>query len=136
MRKVSNEVSGSFTSELGKFGVSPGEYMVIRTLYETNLDRPSEVADFIGFTRGAISKQVQKLVQKGLVVRTEHPTDRRSQHIMLTERARAIAPDLVNVGIANEKQYFSFLGKEEFKSLREILEKIAKHHKIEGLPIK
>ncbi len=136
MRIVSNEVSESFTKLIETYNVTPGEYMVIRTLYETEYERPSEVADFIGFTRGAISKQVDKLVKKGLISRTVHETDRRSQQIKLTKKGLSIAPDLIGNAGKIDEQYFSFLSKKDRDTLKQTLHKIADHHKIEGLPTK
>ncbi len=88
LRLVSNEVSQSFTRKMAEKGVSAGEWMVLRTLYETDLTTPRDVADYTGLTRGAISKLVQKLTEKKLVTRAETQNDRRYQEIYLTSTVK------------------------------------------------
>ncbi len=136
LRVISNEVSGSFMKRMAEFAITPGEWMVLRTLYETDRNKPSDVAAFIGFTRGAISKQVEKLVRKDLIERRENKSDRRFQTIKLTPKALEIVPLLLRSAAENDEQYFSFLSKSKREEFRKTLEIIAKHHKMEGLPIK
>jgi len=44
-----------------------------------------------GVTNAAVSQVMEKLVQQGLVLRTEHPDDRRHKVLILTEEGKQIA---------------------------------------------
>jgi len=55
---------------------------------ECNLSGLGEV---FGVTNAAVSQVMEKLVQQGLVLRTENPEDRRHKILILTERGEKIA---------------------------------------------
>jgi DNA-binding MarR family transcriptional regulator len=50
----------------------------------------SEIGDDLGITGGAASQLIDRLVQQGLVSRTEDPQDRRVKHIDLTDKGLQI----------------------------------------------
>lgn len=136
LRIVSNEVSRSFTKKMATKGISPGEWLVLRTLFETSIKTPGEVAGYIGFSKGAISKIVDKLTEKNLIIRKEIANDRRYQEIKLTKEANALVPNLIEIAEENDLQFFSCLKKAEREKLRHVLKKIAKENDITGIPIK
>jgi DNA-binding MarR family transcriptional regulator len=50
----------------------------------------SDVGDHLGITNAATSQMVQRLVEQGLLERTEDPTDRRVKQLTLTTAGRAL----------------------------------------------
>lgn len=48
----------------------------------------SDIGDELGVTSAAASQMVERLVQQGLIERTEDPSDRRAKQIVLTEKGR------------------------------------------------
>ena len=56
LRFVSNHVSLAFARKLESRGVTVAEWVVLRELYESAPVAPSEVAERLGLTRGAITK--------------------------------------------------------------------------------
>jgi len=79
---------------------------------ECNLSGLGEV---FGVTNAAVSQVMEKLVQQGLVLRTENPEDRRHKILILTERGEKIAHEseqerlkwlfqLINILSEEEKQ--------------------------------
>ncbi len=53
----------------------------------------SELGEEFGVTNAAISQMLEKLVQQGLVMRTEDPQDRRQKILVLTPEGKAIAQE-------------------------------------------
>ena len=51
----------------------------------------SDLGDDLGVTSAAASQLLEKLVQQGLVIRTEDPQDRRNKLITLTEAGERVA---------------------------------------------
>ena len=51
----------------------------------------SDLGEEMGVTSAAASQLLEKLVQQGLVIRTEHPQDRRNKRITLTEAGEQVA---------------------------------------------
>ncbi len=52
------------------------------------VDGVSDIGDDLGVTRAAASQMLERLVQAGLVTRSEDPNDRRVKVIVLTERGQ------------------------------------------------
>ena len=77
LRWVSNHVSHAFKLKVEAHGVTVAEWVVLRQLFDAGETHPSQLAENLGMTRGAISKLVDRLVAKGHVVRTAGEDDRR-----------------------------------------------------------
>jgi len=50
----------------------------------------SEVGEHLGVTNAAASQMLERLVQQGLILRSEDPYDRRAKQIVLTEKGRQL----------------------------------------------
>ena len=69
LRFVSNHVSHAFKQKVEAKGVTVAEWAVMRRMLDAKSVHPSQLAERMGMTRGAISKLLERLCQKKLVVR-------------------------------------------------------------------
>ena len=68
-------------------GLSITQIMALRQLYYHGEScSVSDIGERLGITNAAASQLLDKLVQQGLVQRTENPRDRRSKQILITEK--------------------------------------------------
>src|SRR6185369_2839084 len=98
LRYVSNQVSHAFAQKLAARDVTVAEWVMLRELYdhdpatpgerERGSITPSDLAERLGMTRGAISKLTDRLAAKGLVLRESNGDDRRYQTVVLTKAGR------------------------------------------------
>lgn len=133
---VSNHVSFAFARKLESSGVTVAEWVVLREMYGCNdTIAPSHVAGLTGLTRGAVSKLVDRLLEKKLVTRTESTTDRRYQEIQLTREAKNLVPKLAALADENDSQFFAGLTVTEKKTLTQLLQKVAEKNGLSKLPI-
>lgn len=136
MRLVSNHVSHAFARKLESSGVTVAEWVILREMYGgDDTTSPSVVAELTGLTRGAVSKLISRLLEKGLVTRKESSSDRRYQDIELTPAAIAIIPKLATLADANDQEFFGVLSRSDRKTLTGILKKAAALHKLTKVPI-
>jgi DNA-binding MarR family transcriptional regulator len=136
MRLVSNNVSHAFARKLEASGVTVAEWVVLREMYGgDDSTSPSAVAELTGLTRGAVSKLINRLFEKGLVTRKESTSDRRYQDIELTRAAITIMPKLAKLADENDEEFFGVLSKSDRNVLTEILKKTAALHKLTKAPI-
>jgi len=56
---------------------------------------PLAVTEYLGLTKGTVSQSLKALEAKGLIVKTQDVTDKRSVHLSLTEPARALLGDVM-----------------------------------------
>ncbi|MDP3560552.1 MAG: MarR family transcriptional regulator [Legionellaceae bacterium] len=137
MRVVSNEVSQAFAKKLRKYNVAVAEWVILREMYETKKSTsPSALAEMAGLTRGAVSKLIDRLLNKDLVTRTESSNDRRFQEIKLTSKAIQLVPSLAGSADQNDESFFGILSENEKATLIKILKKLTDHHKLNSNPIK
>lgn len=136
MRVISNAVSHSFARALAETDVTVAEWVILREMYSGDqTTSPSVVAEMTGLTRGAVSKLIERLLQKGFVTRSEAEGDRRFQEIKLTTAALKLVPKLALIADKNDDKFFSVLTAAEKKSLMGILIKLASSHELNATPI-
>jgi DNA-binding MarR family transcriptional regulator len=136
LRAVSNHVSHAFARKLEASGVTVAEWVVLREMYGSGeRTAPSVVAELTGLSRGAVSKLMSRLLEKGLVTRRESSSDRRYQDIELTKAAIALVPALAKLADENDKEFFGVISAAERGTLRSILQRIVTLHKLRAMPI-
>jgi DNA-binding MarR family transcriptional regulator len=66
-------------------GLSMSQNGALLHLYRRGTCGVGDIGDSLGVTSGAASQMLDRLVQQGLILRTEDPDDRRVRRITLTE---------------------------------------------------
>ena len=135
LRFVSNHVSHAFRLKVEAHGVTVAEWVVMRALFDDSSVNPSEVADKIGLTRGAVSKLVERLVKKDLVTCRVERKDRRYQRIGLTASGRKLVPVLARLADQNDREFFSHLRDTERANLTAVLRDIVDRHGLKAVPV-
>lgn len=134
LRLVSNHVSQSFAKRVEATGVTVAEWVVLRQMYDAPVTSPSTIADSTGLTRGAISKLIDRLLEKNLVTRTEAEGDRRYQNVGLTKAGRQLVPKLADLADQNDEEFFSRLPSKDRQHLLAILKKLADANRLTNFP--
>ncbi len=133
--RVANQVSGALARALHAEQVSVAEWVVLRLLHGQYKKTPGELASLTGLTRGAVSKVLDKLEGKALVVRAENPDDNRVQWLSLTRNGQRLVPKLAALADRNDQHFFGCLKAAEQAALRRLLEKLTDFHHLGGLPV-
>jgi DNA-binding MarR family transcriptional regulator len=134
LRRVSNAVSGGFARGLQEKQTSIAEWVLVHELHERGQAAPGELADNLGFTRGAVSKIVDKLDAKGWIQTDAKEGDSRFRLLSLTRAGRSSLPVLAEIADQNDARYFDCLSAKEKIGLRKLLVKLADHNGIHDIP--
>ena len=67
---------------------------------------------------------IDRLEKEGLVVRQAHPEDRRAYRICLTEKGKALQPELTPLALRAQEMFIAKLTSDEVDALKSLLEKI------------
>ena len=67
-------------------GWSMSQIGALMIIHRKGTTAVSDIGDELGISNPAASQMIDRLVQDGLVLRTEHPDDRRVKQIKLTEK--------------------------------------------------
>jgi DNA-binding MarR family transcriptional regulator len=102
-RELSNAVVFFHEAIAAHLGISAAEWKCLGLLDQHGASTASRLAEFSGFTTGAITGIVDRLERKGYVRRQRHPTDRRSiivQPLRLEKLHARILPIFQSLGRA------------------------------------
>lgn len=135
LRVVSNAVSQNFARKVRAEGVTVAEWVFLRMLFDAESIGPSQLAENMGMTRGAISKLADRLIEKSLIEREENPDDKRAHTLSLTNAGRALVPRLARLADENDAEFFDKLPHEERLRLELILKSIVSQRDLKNIPI-
>ena len=93
--------------ELGRFGLSISEFNALSALRrhgEPHALSPTELSRGLMLSSGGLSKLVERLEARGLVVRTPDQTDGRGVVVALTPAGRELQEAAIEAHVANENE--------------------------------
>ncbi|MBS2010923.1 MAG: MarR family transcriptional regulator [Cyanobacteria bacterium SZAS TMP-1] len=139
LRFVSNHASQAFSTKVESEGVTIAEWVVLREMFDHSSVNPSQLAERLALSRGAVSKLVDRLVSKGLVEKQQSKTispnaDGRYQTIELTRTGRTLVPKLARLADKNDIEFFGHLSTKQKKKLVLLLKEIVTTHGWKKVP--
>jgi len=86
--ETSRDLLRSIEQDLAEFGLDGGDYQLLAMLSETpeHQLRMCELADILRVTRGGLTRRMEGVVQKKLVVRVKSDQDKREVFAVLTAK--------------------------------------------------
>jgi DNA-binding MarR family transcriptional regulator len=136
LRFVSNHVSHAFSRKVESQGVTVAEWVVLRELLEHDCIAPSELAVRLGLTRGAVSKLVDRLVEKSHIRKAPGQQDRRYQSVGLTAQGKALVPKLALLADQNDAEFFGSLTARKRRMLMELMKEIVRSRGLKEVPVR
>lgn len=90
-RKVFQELS----ARLEKYDVTPVQYGVLYCLWETDKNKPREIADMLQLENSTISGVLERMEKKGLIERQVSKKDRRYIEVIPTAKGLSLKDDVL-----------------------------------------
>jgi DNA-binding MarR family transcriptional regulator len=109
LRVAAGKLAVAETAALRTHGVTAAEATLLRELRAAGAVAPSVLADRMGMTRGAVTKLVDRLKAKQLLVRAKGRGDGRMQTIALTGAGARLVPELDAVALRVDGAVFGTL---------------------------
>ena len=119
------------SAELSPFGVSPSQWAILETCFTGDATTPTEFAREIPIDGAAITRQLDKLEARELLIRVPHPTDRRSTLVELTDAGREIVRKLSPLVRGNNERFVEALDEGERIAFERILTKMLDDYRAE-----
>jgi len=135
LRFVSNHVSARFSQLVEGEGSSVTEWVALRTLFDNTQTTHAELIQALGMTKGATSKVVTRLEEKGLARRERAEGSAREQVLRLTPQGRALVPRLAALADQNEEHFFGHLSAGERHALMAAFQALVSHHHLKQVPV-
>lgn len=134
LRFVSNHVSIRFQQLLEAKGVTVTEWVALRTLWANSETSHAVLIQALGMTKGAASKVVSRLEEKGLAERRLAGGNARDQALVLTASGQALVPQLAALADANDEHFFGHLASGERQTLLDAMQALVQHHQLKDIP--
>jgi DNA-binding MarR family transcriptional regulator len=116
-------------------GFSMPQLNTLMALYKMGGIAISEIAGEMGVTNAAASQMVDRMVQDGLILRTEDPNDRRVKQINLTEKGKQLMREHMDARRNLHEEIIKTLSPEEKQQVHQAFEILAgKIALLEGHP--
>jgi len=104
--------------------LTPEQFLLIDLLWNQGSLSQQEIADQMHKDKNSITKLVDAIEKKGFVQRSQNPTDRRSNTIILTELAESLKDDAKSKGISILDKMLRGISEEELNTFLETLDKL------------
>ncbi len=109
LRVAAGKLAVAEAAALRAQDVTAAEATLLRELHAAGAVAPSVLADRMGMTRGAVTKLVDRLKAKQLLVRAKGRGDGRMQTIALTGAGARLVPELDAIAVRVEGLVFGTL---------------------------
>ena len=111
-------------SHLESEGITAAQFKVLIIVTQYRVDTPAELCRYLGLDSGSITRMLDRLVQKGLIVRDRCAEDRRQVRLALTDEGQRVANRLPEIGAAAMNELVGVLQPEELTTLESLLTKL------------
>lgn len=110
---------------LAELDLTPHHYGMLMILGEQGSVGPVDLSTSVGIDPRNAVPIVDGLIERGLLVRTEHPTDRRRRVLTLTPHGRETTAELVRAGAEIESRFLEPLSRQQQQTLNRLLTALA-----------
>ena len=127
LHRLGDVLEAELRTVFAEAGLGNGDFDVLATLRRAGEPfrlSPGELSASTMVTSGAVTKRVDRLVEKGLVKRTVSAADARGREIQLTPQGLALTDELVVRHWDNEDRLLAALGPEERVQLAGLLRRV------------
>jgi MarR family transcriptional regulator, 2-MHQ and catechol-resistance regulon repressor len=110
--------------QIATFNLNPTEFAVLELLYHKGDQPLQQIGGKILLASGSITYVVDKLEQKGLLVRKACPNDRRVTHAQITEEGKQLIEEIFPKHELLISEIVGVLSEEERNMVTEMLKKV------------
>ena len=106
------------------YGITAAQFKVLIIMAQFDVDTPAELCRHLSLDSGSMTRMLDRLEQKNLLIRQRSEADRRQVRLVLTDDGQALAALLPQVGADAMNQLAAAISPQELQSLEQILKKI------------
>ncbi len=121
--RLHSYLHAEFSKRLAPHDISRPEWAVLITCYQ-GASTPAEISRYLDMDGSLLTRMLDRLEEKGQLVRKPHPSDRRSTLIRLTPAGRKLIPRLTDQARQINMKFLAPLNSREVSQFRNLLEKM------------
>jgi len=121
---VARQQETRLDARLKSIGLTRISWCILLAVGNEDLAQPSEIAQFVGADRAAISRALRSMENNGIIRRQSGQPDGRTRKVFLTEKARDLIAKGTPFARENADNLAASLTKDECEDLRCLLAKL------------
>lgn len=107
---------------LEEYDISLLEYHIIIVIMRSDEVSQSEIAAALDVDKALVSRQINTMVKKGLIIRDDDPNCRRKNKLSLSESTKSLIPSLMEAHRSGLERVFSDVDESKLNELEAVLE--------------
>jgi len=107
------------------FNLTPEQFLVMDTLWDDGVLSQQQIADIIIKDKNSVTKLIDALEKKGLVIRKTDEQDRRLNKIHLTEKALSLKESITIIALESTDRIIKDIPKEDLINFVKVLNKMS-----------
>ncbi len=128
LARASQLISAEFHAVVRREGLPVAEWRILASLHGSEPIPVGRLAQLVIAPQPTVTRQLDRMVRKGLVERIAHPGDRRLALAGLTPQGERLAERLIALARAHERRVLSPLGKSQGLLLKRTLRLLVDQH--------
>ena len=124
VQRLAASINEFFYGKLSAHGITRGLWPVLGALHRGDASTPAEVAQFVGLDPSAVTRLLDRLEEKGLLVRRPHGGDRRSVTLELTAKGEELVPKLTACSKETNENFLQGITQKDAAMLIRIIKKM------------
>lgn len=125
--QVAGRLQRNIDRTLASEGITGAQWTVLWLLAAGRAQTPIDISHRLSMDTGAITRLLDRMVAKNLLVRRPHATDRRSVILELTPQAQALYPTLPSKVAQVVMDAFKGISQEELIPFKQVLLQVLKN---------
>ncbi|MEZ4282661.1 MAG: MarR family winged helix-turn-helix transcriptional regulator [Myxococcota bacterium] len=122
LERIANLLRAETRLAAQRSGIQPVQLEILEYLDRCNRysDTPAAVAEYLSLTKGTVSQSIQRLEEKGFIIRAPDPNDGRISRLRLSRKGRSVVNSKSRQALATAAERADFEG----RTLAEALERL------------
>jgi len=113
-----------FKEQFEQYDLTPQQFGLLGFLWSEDGITQALLSAKSQIDRTTMGGLIDRLEKEGLVARRTHPDDRRAYRICLTEKGKALEPELTPLATRAQEIFIGRLDQQEVETLKSLLEKL------------
>lgn len=124
LNSVSNRIHAMFAKGIEPYGIAPEQFAAMKMISEDGDVTQSKIATMLAKAKPTVSRTLDALEKKGLIVRDEDNADRRIKYIRLTEEGQKVLNDVIPMAKTFNETIYAQLTPQEIEAFFHVLNTI------------
>lgn len=133
--RLASLMQEQFNQRLKAEEVTWPQWMVLNVLQQGLAQTPAAIAENIGIDRSAVTRLLDRLEKKSLVLREHDKLDRRSVNVFITDGGKNVMDRLNKLAREHQEHFLSSLHATEYRGLKGNLQKMLRLGGVDSLPL-